>query len=73
MILMHLLRGEPITPRAALDLYGCLCLGARIYDLREQGWPIKTEMVARAGKRYAEYRLSPTWEQKILDIGGRRL
>lgn len=53
----HLLSGKSITPIEALNQYGCFRLGARIFDLKEQGLNIKTEMVERNGKRFAEYRL----------------
>lgn len=39
----------------ALKLYGCLRLGARISDLRDEGYMITTDIAE--GKRYAIYRL----------------
>lgn len=56
-ILKHLQR-KPLTPLEALRRFGCLRLGARIHELREQGHDIETEWVERGGKRYAKYRLS---------------
>ncbi|MGJ7024981.1 helix-turn-helix domain-containing protein [Petrimonas sulfuriphila] len=53
----HLLSGKSITPIEALNRYGCFRLGARIFDLKRDGLNIKTEMVERGGKRFAEYRL----------------
>lgn len=53
----HLLSGKSITPMDALNLFGCFRLGARIFDLKRDGLNIKTEMVERNGKRFAEYRL----------------
>lgn len=55
----HLEAGKSITPLAALHLYGCLRLGARIWDLRrKQGLPIVTEIVkGKGGKHYASYSL----------------
>jgi len=35
-IKQHLEMGRSITPLAALRLYGCLRLGARIYDLKRK-------------------------------------
>lgn len=55
-ILKHLQR-RPLTPLEALRRFGCLRLGARIHELREQGHEIETEWVERGGKRYAKYRL----------------
>jgi hypothetical protein len=56
-ILKHLLEGHKITPMEALSLYGCLRLSARIFDLKENGWKIKTENVTKRGKTFAEYSL----------------
>lgn len=55
-ILNHLKR-RPLTPLQALNLYDCLRLGARVYELRNQGHQIDTEWVEKGGKRYARYRL----------------
>lgn len=41
MILRHLRAFGSISPREALELYGCMRLGARIYDLKRQGFVIK--------------------------------
>jgi len=36
-------RGERgVTPLEALDLIGSFRLGARVWDLRQEGWPIET-------------------------------
>lgn len=51
----HLLSGKRLTALEALDLFGCLRLGSRIYDLREKGLPIEKEMIKVNGKRVAEY------------------
>ena len=58
-ILSYLLAGHGITPLAALRMFGTLRLGARIADLREEGYDIRTEMVEDevTGKRYAMYSL----------------
>lgn len=58
-ILAHLQAGKSITPIEALNLYGCFRLGARIYDLIQQGHNINSDMVKdeRTGKRYARYSL----------------
>lgn len=56
-ILEHLMSGKPITPLEALNLYGSLRLGARIADIRKEGYIVYREMVtdAKTGKRYAQY------------------
>lgn len=58
LIEQHLKAGKAITPIDALNLYGCFRLGARIYDLKEKGLDIITEMVQSGGKRYAAYRIN---------------
>ena len=60
-ILAHL-RIATITPLEALKYAGCLRLGARIYDLRDAGHRIDTEMVTVTNnrgerKRVARYKL----------------
>lgn len=54
----HLLRGKPITPIQALTLFGCFRLAAVIFNLREKGFIIETEMVHRKGKKWASYTLT---------------
>jgi len=41
----HLKQHKSITPLEALSLYGCFRLGARIWELRKAGVPVKTEIV----------------------------
>jgi hypothetical protein len=53
----HLESGKSITPLEALSRYGCLRLGARIYDLKRDGLPVKTEIKRNGRKRFAEYSL----------------
>lgn len=54
----HLKRHGSITPMQALRLYGSFRLGARIYNLKKQGCKIKSHLIKRGGKRFAEYSLS---------------
>jgi len=58
-ILQHMRDGYGITPLEALGEYGCFRLGARIYDLRQEGHNIYRVMVLdeRTGKRFARYSL----------------
>lgn len=53
-----ILSGKSITPLQALDKFGCLRLGARIMDLRNEGYDIVTKIVHKNGKRFARYKLS---------------
>ncbi len=58
-ILRALQAGQKLTPIEALNRFGCFRLGARIYDLKKQGFSIKSKMVeTRDGKRVAEYSLA---------------
>ena len=63
MILTHLKSGRPLTPPMALKEYGCLRLGARIFELKRRGYRIATTMVADEEKRkhYAQYELAAEW------------
>ena len=54
----HLLRGKPITPIQALNLFGCFRLAAIIFNLKAEGFTIETEMVYRKGKKWASYTLT---------------
>ncbi len=56
MILAALRNGERLTQLSALQRFNCFRLGARIYDLTQQGHDIKRRMITVAsGKRVAEY------------------
>lgn len=63
MILEYLKTHENgLTPQDAVNLFGCMRLSGRIYDLKDLGYPIKTEIETqknRFGKRvkYARYKL----------------
>ena len=57
LILKHLSSGKHITQMEALKKFGCMRLGARIFDLKEQGYNIKTTMISKNNKRFAKYQL----------------
>jgi len=57
-ILKHLKQGNTITPLEALNKFGCMRLGARIYDLKKKGYNIEPKIVEQDGKHYAEYKLT---------------
>lgn len=44
MILQHLERAGSITPMEAMQEYGIMRLGARIWELRDEGYPIRREI-----------------------------
>ena len=54
-IIQWLKLGHSITPIDALKMFGCFRLGARIHDLKQKGYEIKSELIERDGKRFAEY------------------
>lgn len=60
-ILDHLKRFGSIEPLTALREYGCYRLGARISDLRHDGYDIETEVMTSTSRltgrmvRYANY------------------
>ena len=61
-VLNHLTTRGPITPREAIELYGILRLGARIYDLKQMGFVIQRQLVEDTNRygntvRYARYSL----------------
>jgi hypothetical protein len=60
-ILSYLKTGQELTPRKALELFGCMRLAARVHDLRCQGWPIVARSCLTSSsyglKRFAVYRL----------------
>ena len=62
LILAHLMSAGSITPKEAMERYGIMRLGARIWDLKHAGHDIITETEQaynRFGKptRFARYRL----------------
>ena len=60
MILDYMQTTGPITPLIAVKEFGCMRLGARIYDLKQLGVDIRREIVNYTNdqgekKRFAEY------------------
>ena len=56
-ILSYLQRGKSLTPLDALNKFGTLRLGARIFELKEQGHAIMSVMTWVGHKRVAKYSL----------------
>ena len=56
-ILRHLQSGRTITPLEALDLYRCYRLSARIRELRDEGYVIRSENVKQGKKTFSSYKL----------------
>jgi hypothetical protein len=55
LVQRHLAKGHSLTPLEAFRRFRILRLSGRIYDLRAQGWPIRSRMIDIKGKRVAEY------------------
>ena len=55
-VLEHLKR-DSLTSMGAIRLFGITRLAARISDLKEQGYTIRTDMISRNKKRFARYTL----------------
>lgn len=51
----HLAKGNTLTPLEALQKFNCLRLGARCWDLKQAGWPVKSTLVDVGGKKVARY------------------
>ena len=59
-ILKHLQSVGPLTSLDALTLFGCSRLAARIADLKNKGYPIRSRFVDLPnGKRVSEYSIRP--------------
>ena len=54
-ILNWLKSGQTLTAKQAADYWGIYRLSARIYDLREQGHPIKSELQYNGSKHWSKY------------------
>jgi len=55
-ILNHLLTGCSLTSLEALKYFNCFRLSARVRELKDKGFSIKTEMIkTNSGKRISKY------------------
>ena len=54
----YLEQGNKITPIEALNKFGSFRLSAIIFNLRRNGYPIKTHNKTENGKTFAEYELT---------------
>ena len=48
----HLETGQSITGYEALELYGCIRLAARIYDIKSSGYAINKDMIELPNGKY---------------------
>ena len=59
LILRYLLKGGTLTPLEALTLFNCFRLGARIHQLKQEGYPIESKRVQmQSGKYVAQYEMA---------------
>jgi hypothetical protein len=58
-ILEYLKTGKWLSPIEALEKFGSFRLGARIFDLRKEGYSFDKRQGTNGKKRWAEYRLKP--------------
>lgn len=48
--------GHRITQLEALNLFGCMRLATRVFEMRERGIDVRTDMITvPSGKRVAQY------------------
>jgi len=57
-ILTHFRSGKTLTAYEALQRFGCLRLAARVKDLKDDGYDIRSALVEIDGKRVAKYRMA---------------
>lgn len=64
-IFFHLLYGYRITGIGALTLFGCMRLGARIFELKELGIPIEDRFITVVGKNGKTKRVKEYWIEPV--------
>ena len=72
-VLLTLARFGSITPLDAMKDFGVMRLGARIFDLKAQGWHIESETVASQNRwyktvHYSRYTMTPEERLRAADI-----
>lgn len=66
LILRHLQQGHTLTVAEALQSLGIYALSQRVTDLRNQGYPIITNMIiTQSGKRIARYKMGVQLELEL--------
>ena len=54
-ILNYLQKGYKLSPLKVLRLFSCFRLASRINEIRQAGFKVKTNMIKRNKKTYANY------------------
>ena len=62
----YLESGYSITPLEALNKFGCMRLAAVIFDLKKEGVKIKTKIIKKNNKSFAEYSIDKGFSQSAL-------
>jgi hypothetical protein len=57
MILKRLKEGHPISSWTAIQRYGCTRLASIIFNLKKEGYDIKTTIIKDGTKKFARYKL----------------
>lgn len=66
-ILLWLKSGNTITALQALDMFGCLNLKGRAFDIKKMGFNIKMKLITtNTGKVIGEYSLGKNYTQTNL-------
>lgn len=58
VVLAHMKSIGPLTQWGAIKHYRITRLGARIWDLKRQGYRVMSRMVCRKGKKFAQYEMA---------------
>ena len=69
----YLEQGNKITPIEALNKFGSFRLSAIIFNLRQNGYPIKTHNKTENGKTFAEYELTYDKKNNIIAKGNAKV
>ena len=64
-IFFHLLAGNKINGIEALQLFGCMRLGARIYELKKLGVPIEDRPITLVAKNGKTKRVKEYWIESV--------
>lgn len=64
-IFFYLLAGKCLTGIEALQLFACMRLGARIYELKKLGIPIEDRFITVLGKNGKQKRVKEYWIEPV--------
>lgn len=65
-VLAYLREGNSLTPMDALRLFGSMRIGARIYELKQEGYDVRSELIKLpSGKIVAQYSLAMERQGKL--------